>query len=216
MISRYLDAETAYAEILFGLIMALTFTLGASLIAELTGERRNDIVYGVVACNVAWGIIDAVFYILAELFELGRKGMQIRQVQTALSKDEAISRIRDVFDERIAPITTPEDRARIYGAIHEMVLRMAVPEKRPTREGLMGALAVFILVSATSLPVLLPALLVQNHVLALEIANLLLVICVFFTGYAMARAVGGRGIRFGFIVASMGLILVGVAKALGG
>ncbi len=216
MISRYVDPSTAYAEILFGLIMALTFTLGASLISDVDATPLRNVVVGAVACNVAWGVIDGVFFILGELFEFGRKGMQIRSVQTAASTQDALRRIREVFDERIAEITTPEERDRLYEAIHKLVMRMHVPEKRFTREGLIGACIVFVLVSSTSLPILLPALVMPNTALAIKVGNFLLVGCLFLTGYAMAHDVGGHAIRFGTIVAILGLVLVGLAQALGG
>jgi hypothetical protein len=215
-IGRYLDPETVFAELLFGLIMALTFTLGASLVVGTDTDRSREIIYGVVACNLAWGLIDGVFHVLGELFELGRRGMLIKRVQTPRSREEAMLGIREEFDERIAAITTPEERERIYGTIHQLVMRMAVPETRPTREGLLGALLVFALVSATSLPVLLPALVLEDPGAALKIANVLLVACLFLTGRAMAKAAGGHGNRFGLIMAAVGLVLVGIAKALGG
>jgi hypothetical protein len=213
-IGRSLDPADAFAEILFGLIMALTFTLGASFIVDVS--NAHDLVYGVVACNVAWGLIDGVFYILAELFKLGRKGLQIRQVQMARTTDDAMKRIREIFDERVVPITTPDERDRIYGALHQLVMRMVVPEKRPTKDGLIAASIIVVLVPATSLPVVLPSLLLRDGVLALQIGNFLLVLCLFVTGYAMARAAGGRGVRFGLIMAALALVLVGIAKALGG
>ncbi len=215
MFSNYLDSSSAFAEILFGLIMALTFTFGASLVADSGMTPLRHVVFGAVACNVAWGIIDAVFYILAEVFEFGLRGTRIRSVQTA-TKEDALHQIRDVFDERIAGITTPEERDRLYGAIHKLVMRMHVPEKRPTSEGLIGAFIVFVLVSSTSLPILLPALVLPNTVLAIKIGNLLLVACLFLTGYAAAREVGGHPIRFGTIMAALGLVLVVMAQALGG
>jgi len=216
MIGRYLDPETAYAEILFGLIMALTFTLGATLVVGTGGEALHEIVYGAVTCNVAWGVIDAFFYILAELFELGQRGKQIRQVQTALTKSEAVRRIREVFDERIGPAATPEQRAQFYEAVHPLVMRMQAPRRRPTRDGLIGAAIVCILVSITSLPIVLPTLVIADTHAAIRVGNILLLACLFATGYGMAREVGGHPIRFGSIMAAVGLVLVVVAQALGG
>jgi VIT1/CCC1 family predicted Fe2+/Mn2+ transporter len=216
MISRYLDPEDASAEILFGLIMALTFTLGASLVAEGEIARLREIVYGTVTCNVAWGLIDGFFYVLTDLFELSRRGMRITQVQKARSKAEAMERIREVFEETVAGVATPEERENYYEAVHRLVLRMTVPARRPTREAVAGAAVVFLLVSATSLPVLLPSLLMQDIQIALQISNALLIICLFATGYWMAKVVRGHPIRFGTIMAAIGLVLVAIAKALGG
>ena len=216
MISRYLDPEDAAAEILFGLIMALTFTLGATLVTEAGPDRFREIVYGTVTCNLAWGVIDGALYVFSDLFELSRRGMRINEVRAAASRAAAMESIREAFHDKFAAVTTSEERQRLYAEIHRLVLRMEAPPRRPTRESLAGAAVIFVLVSATSLPVLLPALLLGNTAVALEISNGLLIVGLFATGYAMARAVAGRPIRMGTAMAAIGLILVGVAKALGG
>jgi len=215
-IAAYLDPQDVYSELLFGLIMALTFTLGASLIANPGDDHLRTIVVGTVACNIAWGVIDAVFYVLGEVFELGLRGMRIKQVRMARTEDEGLAHIRREFDERLGAVVLPEEREQVYRTIHRLIKRMEAPVERPTREGLIGAAIVFLLVSATSLPVLLPALLVENTVIAVQISNLLLIACLFGTGYGMARATGHRGFAFGGIMALIGLLLGGGAKLLGG
>ena len=56
---RYLDPATSLAEIMFGLIMTLTFTLGAGIIIEDEGrEGARQLLIAVIGCNIAWGIID--------------------------------------------------------------------------------------------------------------------------------------------------------------
>jgi len=216
MITHYLDPEDVAAEILFGLIMALTFTLGATLVTEAGPERFREIVYGTVTCNLAWGLIDGALYVLSDLFELGRRGVRIDEVKAASSRAEAMERIREQFDERLAQVAAPEERGRLYAEIHRLVLQMEVPQRRPTSESLAGAAVIFVLVSGTSLPVLLPGLILGHTAIALEIANGLLISGLFATGYAMARAVSGRPIRFSAAMATIGLVLVAVAKALGG
>ena len=58
-----LDPVSRASEILFGLIMVLTFTL--SLAATEAG--RADVLavlIGMLGCNLAWAIIDAVMYLM--------------------------------------------------------------------------------------------------------------------------------------------------------
>ncbi|HTS91942.1 MAG TPA: VIT1/CCC1 transporter family protein [Stellaceae bacterium] len=216
MIKRYLEPEDVAAEVLFGLIMALTFTLGATLATASGPERYMEIVRGTVTCNIAWGVIDGTLYLLTEVFTLGRTGLRISRVKRARSDAEAIERIRATFHDRFSPITTHEERERIYAEIRRLVLRMDAPPPRPTRGSVAGAVIVFLLVSATSLPVLLPAILAPDRAIALEISNGLLIVGLFATGYAMARIVERPAIRVGLAMAAIGLVLVAVAKALGG
>ena len=41
LMNRYLDPASSLGEIMFGLIMTLTFTLGAGIIIEDEGARRR-------------------------------------------------------------------------------------------------------------------------------------------------------------------------------
>ncbi|HEX7374650.1 MAG TPA: hypothetical protein VF277_06720, partial [Steroidobacteraceae bacterium] len=71
--SRYLDAGSRMGEILFGLIMTLTFTLGAGLVIQEEGrEGARAMLVAILGCNLAWGVIDGIFYVLGQLFERGR------------------------------------------------------------------------------------------------------------------------------------------------
>jgi hypothetical protein len=59
------------SEVLFGLIMALTFTctLGVATAGHI--EVRTMLI-GALGCNLAWGIIDGGVHLLAGLNERGR------------------------------------------------------------------------------------------------------------------------------------------------
>jgi len=57
-VRRHLDSTEILGELLFGLIMVLTFTLGAGLIVKEGAEATSQMLWGRLGCNVAWGIID--------------------------------------------------------------------------------------------------------------------------------------------------------------
>ena len=54
-----LDPSERLGELLFGLIMVLTFTLGAGI--ELAGDEdgARELLIAALGCNAVWGIIDA-------------------------------------------------------------------------------------------------------------------------------------------------------------
>src|SRR6185312_16077288 len=67
---KYLDPATSMGEVLFGLIMTLTFTLGAGLIIEEEGrEGARQLLIATIGCNIAWGIIDGALYLAGQLFD---------------------------------------------------------------------------------------------------------------------------------------------------
>jgi hypothetical protein len=57
-VNRYLDPTDSLSEVLFGPIMALTFTLGAGLIVKEGREATTQLLLGILGCNVAWGLVD--------------------------------------------------------------------------------------------------------------------------------------------------------------
>ena len=59
--TRVVDPPQRVAEVLFGLIMVLTFTCSLS-IAEAGRDDVRTMLIGALGCNLAWGIIDGVFY----------------------------------------------------------------------------------------------------------------------------------------------------------
>lgn len=63
-IHRHLDPAESLGEVLFGLIMVLTFTLGAAV----AGGYKRGMLLAAVGCNVAWGVIDGVLFVLSGRF----------------------------------------------------------------------------------------------------------------------------------------------------
>src|ERR1700742_3516219 len=77
---RVLEPIERVSEVLFGLIMVLTFT-GSLSIAEAGRDDVRAMLIGAVGCNLAWGIIDAVLYLMGILAERGNGIRTLRAVQ---------------------------------------------------------------------------------------------------------------------------------------
>jgi hypothetical protein len=67
---RILDPMDRISVVLFGLIMALTFTctLGVAIADNI---QVRTMLIGALECNLAWGIIDGGVYLMARLNERG-------------------------------------------------------------------------------------------------------------------------------------------------
>jgi hypothetical protein len=61
---RHLDPASRAGEILFGLIMVLAATLTAGLKVSEGKAGVRQLLLTAIGVNVAWGIIDAVMYII--------------------------------------------------------------------------------------------------------------------------------------------------------
>ena len=85
---RALDPVDRVAEVLFGLIMVLTFT-GSLSVVEAGRDDVRAMLVGALGCNLAWGVIDAILYLMGCLAERSRQLMTFRAVRTAASPERA-------------------------------------------------------------------------------------------------------------------------------
>jgi VIT family len=215
---RYLTPAESVGEILFGLIMVLTFTLGAA-VAVGTGEGEGsaqELLYAAIGCNIAWGIIDAVLYIILGRFIRSRRARLVRAIKAAPDESAALAAIRREIEPALEAISEETDRDRLYSGIHALIARLEPGRTRVTRDDLMGAIAVFVLVFVTALPAAVPFLLVDDPWLALRLSNLLLIALLFIVGYRWALHTNTNPWLAGLGVMILGVVLVAIAIPLGG
>ncbi|ANL52946.1 VIT1/CCC1 transporter family protein [Rhizobium phaseoli] len=216
-ITKIIDPGDALGEVLFGLIMALTLTVGSRLVFEEEGLDVHELIVATIGCNVAWGIIDAVLFVLGTTFYKSRRLRLFRQIKAAGNEFEALTVLANEFPIKEAPFSAKAaDTDALYRSLLTLT-RRADPVKVSLSEGdLSAAIAVFLLVSATAIPAVLPFFLLEEAHLALRVSNLFLIMLLFVTGYAWAKFSGGRPLQAGMTMTCLGLLLVAIAIALGG
>jgi hypothetical protein len=216
-VRRHLDPIDSLTEVLFGLIMVLTVTLGAGLIAG--GEAPlvgTELLAAAVGCNLAWGVIDAVFYVMGSLFARRETARLVRAIREAPDGDAALGLVRGAFQPRVGAHGRAEDREALYRALQGVAARTETTGTGITAEDLRGGLAVFLLVAATAVPAAIPFLVIADPMLALRVSNMSLVALLFVVGFRWSRRSGGGGWRSGFVMMFLGLALTAIAIALGG
>jgi hypothetical protein len=215
--ARHLDPGSHMGEILFGLIMTLTFTLAAGIVIQEEGrEGAREMLVGILGCNLAWGIIDGVLYVLAQVFERGRLrriGFHLRQ---AASDAEARQMVADELDEALASVTDGPMRQTLYQSIVEHARSAPLMSNRVRREDLLGGLAAGWLVFACSFPAVLPFLFLDDPRFALRVSNAILLCLLFIVGWRAARHTLARPWIAGSVFLLVGLLLVALAIPLGG
>jgi VIT1/CCC1 family predicted Fe2+/Mn2+ transporter len=87
---------------------------------------------------------------------------------------------------------------------------------RLTGDDWLGAFGIFGLVFFSTLPVVLPFILVSRPGLALRVSNLVAIGLLFLTGYLFGRNTGHNPWRLGIAMVLIGCLLTGVAISLGG
>jgi len=93
---RVLEPMDRISEVLFGLIMALTFTLTLGVVTADRIQVRTMLL-AALGCNLAWGIIDAGVFLMARFNQRGRNAMQLRAVRTAADIADAHRIITDAL-----------------------------------------------------------------------------------------------------------------------
>ena len=214
---KYLDPATSLGEVLFGLIMTLTFTLGAGLIIDEEGrEGARQLLIAAIGCNIAWGVIDGTLYLAGQLFDRGRLRKVIGIVRDTSDDGTATAVVAGELDGLLGNVTTDAERGDLYGRIVRNIRSSAVPTNRITKADLLGAIASFWLVFLASLPAAIPFLLIDDAFKALRVSNVILLALLFVTGYRWARYTLGRPWLAGFCFLIGGVAMVWTAMALGG
>jgi hypothetical protein len=217
LLHRYLDPATSLAEILFGLIMTLTFTLGAGLIIEDEGRAgARELLIAVIGCNVAWGIIDGALYLVGQLFDRGRLQRLGLAIQRAPDKNAAITLISGELTPLLGNVLSLQEARVLYDRIADNILRRPYEAASITRDDWLGAFFSFVLVVLSSIPAAIPFLLIDDARVALRVSNVVLVTLLFFTGYWWAHYTTSKPWRAGLGFLVVGTLLVVAAIALGG
>ena len=111
------------SEVLFGLIMVLTFTGSLSIAEAGRGDLRAMLI-GALGCNLAWGVIDAILYLMGCLAERGSNLAVFQTVREAGNSPHAQRLIADALPPLVAGILQPAE-------LEAMRLRLTAFRPRP-------------------------------------------------------------------------------------
>jgi len=186
-VDKYLEPGESLSEILFGLIMTLTFTLGAGVLVREGPHAARELLVATVGCNVAWGIIDGMMYLAGQRFEQGRRARLGDRIRSAASEDAAASIVAGELDPMLGPISSASDRVELYGKIAGFVRGAQFRSSRLSREDVYGALTSFWLVFFSIIPAALPFLVIDDSWIALRVSNAMLIFLLFLVGHRWAR-----------------------------
>jgi hypothetical protein len=210
---RILDPIDRVAEILFGLIMVLTFT-GSLSVVEAGREDVRTMLLGALGCNLAWGIIDAVLYLMGSLAEKGRAIITLRAVRATTDPQRAQRLIAGTLPPLVASILEPEELEAMRVRLKE--LPEPPTHARWSKDDWLGALGVFLLVFLATFPAVLPFIFMQNVQWALRASNAISIVLLFLTGFSFGRISGRHPWAVGISMVVVGSILVALTMALGG
>jgi hypothetical protein len=210
-----LDPVERLSEILFGLIMAMTFT-GSIHAAQAGEEDLHTILVGAIGCNIAWGIVDAVMYVMSELVARGHVRGALRKLRSAASHDQVRDALDDVLPDGVVRAMKPSD----YDGLRRWV--DAIPEERRhapmTGRLWRGAIGVFLLVTFSTFPVVIPLFLLRDVSprTALRASHAVALTMLFLIGSALGKRAGMKPWLMGLSLLFIGVVLAAMTIALGG
>ncbi len=200
------------SEIIFGLLMALSFT-GTMSASVAGGEKVVSVLMAALSCNVAWGIVDAVMFVLTSVIERIRRRSFVMAIRT-LPMAEA---------ERIFGENLPPEMLKVVAATElEALLKRVKALPKPPERRLMGwgdvkaACAICALVVLSTLPPSLPFLFVDDLKAAMRLSNIVALVMLFAIGAQLGNYANRKPWPMAFATASIGGVLVAVTIALGG
>jgi hypothetical protein len=210
---RVLEPNERIAEVLFGLIMVLTFT-GSLSVAEAGRDDVRTMLIGALGCNLAWGIIDGVLYLMDCLAEKGRNLMTYRAVRHTSDPKQAQRLIAEALPSVVASVMQSTE----LEAIQLRLRKLPEPHHHARLSGSdwRRAVGVFLFVFLSTFPVAVPFIFMQNARTAMRASNAIAVGMLFLAGVAYGRCVGWSPWGCGISMVVLGLVLVAITIALGG
>src|SRR6476659_10563265 len=106
--TRVLEPIDRVSEVLFGMIMVLTFT-GSLSVAEAGRDDVRVMLIGALGCNFAWGVIDAILHLMGSLAERSRDRATCRAVRETAEPHQAQRLIADALPPIVARVLEPAE-----------------------------------------------------------------------------------------------------------
>jgi VIT1/CCC1 family predicted Fe2+/Mn2+ transporter len=206
-----LDPTERLAEVMFGLLMVLSFT-GTMSVAVSEGDQIHAVLMAALACNVAWGIVDAVMWVV--LTGVDRVRDETRR--TALLSGTAAD-AREVLADRLPSLDAVLTDGEIEGVLDRI---RAMPPEAPARfvtgREAAGACVIFLLVTGATLPPSIPFLLMSDIDVAMRVSNAIALVMLFVIGARLGRVMGRGPWPMALAMSGIGTVLVLITIALGG
>ena len=167
--ARVLDPVDRVTEVIFGLLMAMTFT-GTISVATSGQEAERTMMIAALGCNLAWGLADAVMYLLRTLIERTRNRTLRTNLRGATDAAAGQALIAEALPPRLAAAAGPEELESLR---RRLVDYSSMPvQPRLGWDDFKGAIGVFLLVVFSTFPLVVPFLLLDQTALAVRLSNL--------------------------------------------
>jgi len=206
-----LDPVERAGEAIFGVLMAVSIT-GSLSVATAGREEIRTMMNAALGCNLAWGLTDAVMYLLASATQKSRKVRLHQRVREAADPRAA----HEIIAGELPSILVADGGEEILEAARRRLVATPVPKASLSGRDWLGAAGVFALVVLVTFPVVIPFLFVDDAHVALRASNGVAIAILYAFGHLLGKHTGGRPWKYGLAVTALGVALVAAIMALGG
>jgi len=167
-----------------------------------------------LGCNLAWGLADAVMYLVRTVTERSRNRTLLARLRGGADAAAGQALVAGVLPAGIAAVAKREDLEALRRRLVERLDAQAPP--RLDWNDIKGALGVFLLVVAATFPVVVPFMVVDSAAVAVQASRAVALVMLFLAGWLLARYAGGAPWLGGVAMAVTGVVLIAAIMALGG
>ena len=211
--STALDPVYRASEVIFGLLMAMSF-IGSISVATDGREEVRTLLIAALGCNLAWGLVDAVMHLVGVKTQKRRNRLLLERLHGG---NDAVAGRALVADELPAPLAASLGDEGLE--LLRQRLAAAPPALSHARLGgrdFVDSIVVFLLVVLSTFPLVIPFMLIDDTARALLWSRLVAVGMLFVSGATLARYSGGNVVLNGLTMAALGALLMAAIMALGG
>jgi len=208
-----LDPVYRASEVIFGLLMAMSF-IGSISVATDGREEVRTLLVAALGCNLAWGLVDAVMHLVGIKTQKRRNQLLLKNLREG--RDAAVGRalIADEMPGPLAASIGDEGLEQLRLKLAAKAPEMARP--RITGRDIGDSVIVFFLVVLSTFPLVVPFMLTDDTARALLWSRLVALVVLFVAGATLARYSGGNTWLNGLAMAAIGALLMAAIMALGG
>jgi VIT1/CCC1 family predicted Fe2+/Mn2+ transporter len=216
-LSDYIGRYWASAEVMYAVIIAMTFTSTLRGHVALIETFYSTIVYSALFCCIAWGIADGLFYAWERSYNIKTENRIIEYSRSPEGSVEAISLIRDELDDTILRNVNEKNRGELYQKLVKHLSEVGTKGKLSLKDILSIVLGTSIASTIAGLFIVAPFFLMDNLTAALDISNLVGICLLFGIGYYRAHDRNlFTKVVMGFGTAIIGIVIAVITTFLGG
>ena len=210
--SAVLNPVDRISEVLFGLIMVLSFT--GAISASTDARDVRELLWAALGCNIAWGLVDAIMFLMNVAIERGHAINVIKKIHVAKTPEEVGEILKDEIQPVIAGLMSDAELSELS----DRVKKLPVPSERLliTPTDLWAGIQIFLLVFLCTFPVAIPFGIFDDLEVAMRTSNGIALLLLFIGGFLLGKYAGFRKGITAILYTLIGIALVALTMALGG